>query len=432
MNVNRIVLTSLLSLTLAASAAPAQLLRGAEMRVNTKTEAAQWLSDVGTAADGSFVVVWQEGGETATPSGPVYVKARLFDAAGHPRSGEIQVGRHAQVPYVSFEGPAVAMAPDGRFVVAWTGGTTITDVVYGRRYAANGAPLGGRIRLAVTPRGQSEPDVAMAADGSFVAAWSQRGPKEDPDDPDEVAIDVYVRRFGADGRPLGPETLAVGGHEEQSRPRLALRPNGSFVIACNIYRGESNFYDVVAQRFASTGEPAGELIEVAAEFAPDTSQVDPSIVAAADGRFAIAWTDRYIDYARGGTNLSADDPTGVAVRVFSPDGTVLGPARPVNLHITGFQAEPAIAALANGGFVVLWTSSDAQDGDGFGIFGRVVSADGTPRGREFRVNTNRTGNQRSPALSIAPNGKGAATWTGLDGDRTGVFARLLGQPRQGS
>jgi hypothetical protein len=111
---------------------------------------------------------------------------------------------------------------------------------------------------------------------------------------------------------------------------------------------------------------------------------------------------------------------------------VLGPARPVNLHITGFQAEPAIAALANGGFVVLWTSSDAQDGDGFGIFGRVVSADGTPRGREFRVNTNRTGNQRSPALSIAPNGKGAATWTGLDGDRTGVFARLLGQPRQGS
>ena len=406
MKVSRTVFPILLTLCLMAAQAQAQLLRSGEIRINSETAGAQLLPDTET----------------------ILVKARLFDAAGEPRSGEIQVGRHRAAAY---PGARVAMALDGRFVVVWTGGTSIADVVYGRRYAANGAPLGGRIRLATIRSGQDSPDVAMAADGSFVAAWSQRVAKEHPDDPDEIAIDVNVRRFGPNGQPLGPETLAIGGSDEQSGPELAMRPNGDFVIACDIYRGESSFYDVVAQRFSSTGDPTGELIEVNEELTADSSQSGPAIALAADGRFAIAWTDRLSDFARGGTDFSTDDPTGVVIRVFAADGTALGPGRPVNTHVPGTQAGPAVNALPNGTFVVLWTSGDDQDGDEYGIFGRLVAADGTPRGREIRINIQRGGLQWAPALAIAANGKGVAAWYGPDGAGTGIFARLIGLPRQG-
>ncbi len=66
----------------------------------------QWVSKVATAADGRFVVVWDQAGEDAN-----FVTARLFDAAGRPRSGDLRVAR---VVKPLFGRPAVSMAPDGR------------------------------------------------------------------------------------------------------------------------------------------------------------------------------------------------------------------------------------------------------------------------------------------------------------------------------
>ena len=45
-----------------------------------------------------------------------------------------------------------------------------------------------------------------------------------------------------------------------------------------------------------------------------------------------------------------------------------------------------MTALADGGFVVTWSSA-GQDGSGLGIYGQRYAADGTPVGSEFRVNT---------------------------------------------
>lgn len=430
MSVNRKALFLLaLTLSFAAAQARAQLLRSGEIRINSKTAGAQWLPDVATAADGRFVVVWQEGGHGLDDSQPVLVKARLFDAAGKPRGGEILVARH-QRPLIA--GRAVAMAPDGRFVVVWGGGAKNPDLVFGRRFAADGRPLGPRFRLAQNEDGQDSPDVAMAPDGSFVAVWSQAVEKEDPEDPDEFAIDVFVRRFGSDGRPLGPEAVAIGGYDEQSVPRVALRPDGGFVVACQTYGGEGSFYDVLARLFSPSGAPAGDEFLVNDGPHPEVSQHGAAVAVAADGRFAVAWTDWSADSDR---NPSLDDLldfTGVAIRFYAADGTPLGPGRFVNVFLPGEQTSAAVSALQTGGFLMLWTSGAGQDGDALGIFGRVYGADGKTRGREFRINLNRTGPQFAPALSVAPNGKGAAVWNGPDGDGFGVFARLIGMRRKGS
>jgi hypothetical protein len=413
------VLIALLGLT--ASAASAQDPKGTELRINPRVAGAQWLPDVATGADGRFVVVWKEGGATANQT-PVFVKARIYDAVGRPRSGEIQVARLAPN---AFGGPKVAMAPNGRFVVVWGGGVENPGIVFGRRFTAGGVPLGDRFQLAAsTERGQDTPAVAMTPDGGFLTAWTQTVPGNA-----EVNTDVFLRRFGADGRPLGPETPAIGGFEEQSEPRLAVRSNGDFIVVCQTYSGEGLFYDVLARRFARSGTPLGDAFLVNGDGeAPELSQLGPSVAMAADGRFAIAWTDLGIDFGRDPSLHETEDYTGIGVRFFNAAGAPLGPPLAANIFLRGAQEAPAISALQTGGFLLVWASGAGQDNDGFGIFARVFGADGQPRARELRINLNRTGSQTSPALSLAPNGKGAAVWYGPDGNGTGIFSRLIGPP----
>ncbi|HEX7182422.1 MAG TPA: hypothetical protein VF756_11305 [Thermoanaerobaculia bacterium] len=413
----------LLTLCLAAAAVEAQDPKGSELRINPRPAGTQWLPDVATAADGSFVVAWQEGG--ARVGEPVSVLARLFDATGRPRGGQIQVARYAAR---IFGDPAVAVAADGRFVVVWAGGTEEAPVVLGRRFAVDGQPLGSRFRLARgAARRQYSPDVAMAADGGFVAVWTQ-----EVEGLGEVNADVFFRRFGPTGRPLGPEALAIGGYEEQSAPQVALRPDGGFVVACQTWNGESLFYDILARLFSRSGVPAGDEIPVNDSPYPESSQFGPALAVAPDGKFAIAWTDRAGDFGRVTDLPDTLGYTGVAVRFFAADGAPLRPSASANVFLPGVQENPAVSALQTGGFLVLWASGGGQDGDGSGIFARVYGANGQPRRREFRINLNRTGSQDLPALSIAPSGKGAAVWNGPDGDGAGIFARLLGIPGQGS
>jgi hypothetical protein len=419
---NRVPLVLTLTLCLAASAVRAQDPKGPELRVNQRTPGAQWQPDVAIAPDGHFVAVWREGGERLDSPQPAFVTARLFDAAGRPRSPEIRVARlTANTPFWRL---AVDMAPDGRFVVVWNGGVENPRLAFGRRFAADGRPLGARFRLAKNEDRQEEPDVAMAPDGSFVAVWTQQ-----VEGNAEVNTDVYMRRFGSDGRPLGPEDLAIGDFEEESAPRISMRPNGDFVIAC---REWSDPYDVDARVFLRDGTPVTDTFLVSDGPTMWYQQEDPAVAVAADGTFAVAWTDGTSDVIQDPSLVGTEAATGVRARFYAPDGTPLGPDLPVNTFRPGVQAAPAVSALPNGGFLVLWMSGAAQDGDGTGIFARVYGPDGQPRGREFRINLNRTGAQGAPALAIAPNGKGVAAWQGPDGDGFGVFARRIGLPGQGS
>jgi len=423
MRVDRTVLVTLfLTFCLAASEVRAQALKSGEFRINQSIAGLQWLPDVAIAANGRFVVVWQEGRDALDYTTPVSIKARIFDAAGKARSGEILVDRHKRPTY---PGHAVAIAPDGRFVVVWGGGKENPYLVFGRRFAADGRALDSRFPLAQNTDYQSSPDVAMAADGSFVTVWAQAVEPQDPTDHEEYAVDVLFRRFAADGRPFGPEALAIGGYEEQSGPRVALRPDGGFVVACEDYNGVD--YDIAARPFAHSGAPLGDAFQVNDGPHPEGSQDNPSLAVAADGRFAIAWTDRAGDKKPPFQGLESS--VGVAIRFYAADGSPLGPERAVNVFQYGMQAYAEVSALQTGGFLMLWESGAGQDGDEFGIFGRVFGAAGELRGQEFRVNLNRTGSQRYPALSVAPNGKGTAVWFGPDGDNGGIFARLIAPPQ---
>src|SRR6186997_1420749 len=85
--------------------------------------------------------------------------------------------------------------------------------------------------------------------------------------------------------------------------------------------------------------------------------------------------------------------------------TPTGPEFPVNTYIPGDQHDPDIAADADGAFVAVWSSYDlyasTQDGSGSGVYGQLFDRNGQPIGAEFRVNETTTGDQDSPAVALS-------------------------------
>jgi hypothetical protein len=78
----------------------------------------------------------------------------------------------------------------------------------------------------------------------------------------------------------------------------------------------------------------------------------------------------------------------------NPSGTAASEAFKINDYTENDQREPAVAAGREGTALVVW-SSFGQDGDRGGIFGRLVTQDpDTPFGQEFQISEVSAGHQQ--------------------------------------
>jgi Ca2+-binding RTX toxin-like protein len=84
----------------------------------------------------------------------------------------------------------------------------------------------------------------------------------------------------------------------------------------------------------------------------------------------------------------------------------------VNTNTTGNQFGPAIMTLADGGFVVTWTDTDAAggDGDSSSIKMQRFDAAGDRVGGEILVNTTTTSIQDSPDMTLLADGSFVVAW----------------------
>ncbi len=131
------------------------------------------------------------------------------------------------------------------------------------------------------------------------------------------------------------------------------------------------------------------------------------------------------------SNGEDGEATGVYGRLYGADGQPAGEAFQVNTETAGQQLWPAATALPDGGFVVVWTShleSDGQDGDRGGIFAQRYDAAGTAVGAEFQVNSFTVENQWMPAITTLADGGFVVVWRayGQDGDAGGIFGQRYG------
>lgn len=219
--------------------------QGAEFRANTTTASDQTSPSVGMAGDGSFVVAWQSNNQDGSGWG---VYAQRFDASGNPLGGEFRVNTTTGDNQQS---PSVAMAADGSFVIAWQSNKQDGGGwgVYAQRFDPSGSRIGGEFQAnTATANDQTSPAVGMAADDSFVIAWASNGQ-------DGGGWGIYAQRFSSAGVPLGGEfQVNTTTASDQTNPTVALAADGSFAVAWQSNNQDGDNWGVIAQRYGPLGQ----------------------------------------------------------------------------------------------------------------------------------------------------------------------------------
>lgn len=231
---------------------------GTEFLVNQFTNYNQRTPVVAALTNGGFVVAWvseqQRKVVSATGSNSVNyssatslnpsvdIYARLFSASGAASGNEFLVN----TDYNPCANPAVAVAKDGSFLVAWTA-RNLTNAnnsldVYGRAFT--GAGLGGNVfGINTFLYGDQYAPRISALGLNYLVTWTslaQDGSREG----------VYARLIHNDGSPADGEfrvnTTTVG---QQMQPAVCSDGVNQFLAVWTSFSGYPNTFDLVAQRY---------------------------------------------------------------------------------------------------------------------------------------------------------------------------------------
>ncbi|MDB5872648.1 MAG: uncharacterized protein JWQ07_2090 [Ramlibacter sp.] len=306
---------------------------GGDVLVNTVTTNAQAQPTVTATAGGGFVVAWASQQEQSGGNFDYGVYLQRFDSQAQRLGGETHVNNYSLLDQVH---PGIAALAAGGFVVTWWSDaqSSAAPGIYSRMYGADGAALGGEVRVNTASAGpQSAPTVAGLADGGYVIAW-------------DGSSGIHAQRFDSHGTALAAETrvdTVDGG--AIAKPVAAALPDGGYVIAWQSAAADGNGLDIHAQRFGADGAAAGSQSIVNSTLAGH--QTAPAITAMPDGGYVIGWTSTDQDGSGDGVFAQRFDAQGHAIE----SETQLNTTTALN------QSDVALAP-ANGGYIAAWGSQE--------------------------------------------------------------------------
>jgi hypothetical protein len=219
-----------------------------EFQVNTYLPDMQRHPSIAVAPDGSFTITWQSRGQDG-PNRPGIFGQR-FDTDGAPLGGEFQVNTYT-AGHQWFH--ASTMDPSGRLVVVWGSENQDGDSfgIFGQRYDASGAPLGGEFQVNSTSAGlQDFPDVAAHEDGGFLVVWHS--------DHEADGFGIFGQLYDANGAPMGGEfqvNTDISG--DQFQPTAAFEPAAGYLVIWENGYADGSGSDVSGQRYDELGTPIG-------------------------------------------------------------------------------------------------------------------------------------------------------------------------------
>lgn len=160
----------------------------------------------------------------------------------------------------SQDDPEIAALPNGTFVAVWTDSESDAGAdgfggIAGGIFDAAGQPISGQFRVNVDPRGNEGIPHVTASGTGFVVAWTGDGP--DAAGTDDPYNDLFMRRFNAEGQPLGGEVQIAGramiNHYVQDIQTLS---DGTVVVlsASSFLRTD---FDLIVHRFSAAGVRIG-------------------------------------------------------------------------------------------------------------------------------------------------------------------------------
>lgn len=378
----------------------------------------QVFPDVAVATNGGFVV-WQD---NATDGDGWGVSARRVD--GTLSAGLDGAFRVNQLGAGDQENARVALLKNGAGVFVWQGGLPSRQHIYARFMTpdTNGNFVfltATDLLVSVTGSNtfQANPAVAVLNNSNVVVVWSsfnQAGPNS--------LQDVYAKILTPAGATYRSEFLVNQvTNFNQRTPAVAALKNGGFVITwvseqertvvgsgINQTNGTASSsinlpsVDIYARLYPSSGAAANNEFLVNVDANPCAN---PSVAAASDGGFMVAWSGRDLITVTNGWDVYA--------RPFSSTG-IGGTVVRLNSYLAGAQYAPRLSAIGLE-YLGVWTSMK-QDGSREGAYGQFVHNDGTLIGGEFRINTTTVSQQLQPVVASDGVSQFIAVWTSYVGN----------------
>lgn len=305
--------------------------------------------------------------------------------------------------------PRVAAAPNGNFVVVWEDDRDGNGVgqIYARGFDKDGNQLfGEKVVNTVGDGHQHHPDVAMDDQGNFVVVWE--------DDQDgNGSHQILMRGFLANGtQRFADKAVNSVSAGQQFQPAIGMDAVGNFVVAWEDDQDGNNSYQILARAFTVTG--AQRIADFTVNSVAAGQQLNPAIGVDASGDFVVAWEDD-----QDNNNLFQ-----IAARGFHSNGGNRVSQFQVNTTSTGQHGKPALGMDSDGDFTIVW--EDDQDNNGyFQIYGRGFNFAGTQRFGVTAMNTVSDGQQYAPTIGVDASGDFVVGWED-DQDDNGAF-QILGR-----
>jgi Bacterial Ig domain/Dockerin type I domain len=309
--------------------------------------------------------------------------------------------------------PSVAMDANGDYVVAWNNqvhlGPNYLYDVEARVYNSAGMPQTGEIVVAQTT-GDTRPSVAMDPNGDFVVAYQVLNTTT-------YLYGISARRFNLAGAPQGSSVVLNNGSSDSasgSLPKVAIDSAGDFTIAYQGY--DSNSHGVFAQQFNSSGTAQGSIFRV------NTPQADnqgaPSIAMDSAGDFVIAWEDG------GPLNGNPGQTAGVYAQRYNSSGVAQGGNTAIST--AAGSANPSVAMEPTGQYVIAWQFT--QTGTSPGIEAQRFDANGNALTGVVPLSSSETYDQGSPTVAIDSEGDFVVAWESYgQGGAASSLATILAQ-----
>jgi Ca2+-binding RTX toxin-like protein len=368
-----------------------QATASSEMLVNTHTALNQQYPSIAALLDGGWVVTWTSFGQGGAGAG-VYQQRYAADGTTVGSETLLAATMNVSEQYYS----SVTGLAGGGWVVTWMAFDGASTGVFQRVYDSSGVATGPEVQVSVTTAGpQGYPSVTALADGGWVVVW-------DSSPGGANGLDIYQRRYAADGSP-GAETLVntttAGPHRDAS---VTVLGDGGWVVTW------TDGAEIYQQRYEADGDPLGG--ETLVNTTTDAHDL-PSVAALIDGGWIVTWQSSV-----GGVN-------DVHQQRYDEDGLPVGGEVLVNSATDNQQQAPTVTGLADGGWVVTWTSN-LQDGDSWGIYQQRYGSDGAPVGDETLVAVTTAGTQDSPVVTALADGSWVVAWrTHTNGSDSDVHQR---------
>jgi hypothetical protein len=324
------------------------------LSINRRAKGQQQTPALGVAGNRDMIFVYADDRDRNTF---FQIRMRGFAQNGRQRFSDRVVNEQSAGQQIA---PDVAVTNDGRFVVVWQDDTDKNQVfqIKVRGFEANGTERFSQRTVNTRAKGQqTAPRVAIAPDGFFVVVWE--------DDADRNGFkNVRMRGFNHDGTERWAERrVNVDASGQQRRPRIAMGPFGDFAIVWEDDRDNNKVYQIRMRAFNSDGNEkfAEKTVNVGAR----GQQLEPDVAVDDVFRPVVVWAD----------DQDGNGAFQIRMRGFESDGRQRFGERTVNTDAAGQQRRPAIGMEANGRFTVAWEDDPNKD-EKADVLARGFSADG--------------------------------------------------------